>query len=109
MDTYSAGNEINIGLALTTVAAGSGYRSVSTPKTYTVNGSTTSGVGSATVQIQGSADNITWDPAIGTITLTLGTVATSDSLASMDRYKWVRLNVTAISGTGASINGWIGY
>jgi hypothetical protein len=93
----------------TTAAAGAATRSVSATKTYQANGVTTSGAGSATIAVQGSNDDGTsWD-TIGTITLTLSTTSSSDSFASDDRYTWLRGNVTAISGTGASVDLTMGY
>ena len=77
-------------------------------KTIQASGTTTSGVGSATIQIQGSLDGSSWD-TFGTITLTLGTVSTSDSFASNDRYPMIRANVSALSGTGASVNVNMGF
>ncbi|MFA6046776.1 MAG: hypothetical protein WC718_17475, partial [Phycisphaerales bacterium] len=67
------------------------------------------GAGAATILVQGTNNNgASWD-TIGTITLTLGTTRTSDSFTSSDRYVAVRGNVTAISGTGASVNLTMGY
>lgn len=78
-------------------------------KTYQANGTTTAGSGAATILVQGSNDNgANWD-TIGTITLTLGTTTASDSFTSNDRYTHVRGNVTALSGTGASVNLHMGY
>jgi hypothetical protein len=73
-------------------------------RTYQAWGATTSGSGSATIQIQGTNNGgITWD-TIGTITLTLGASATSDSFSSLDRFTMLRGNVTALSGTGAAVS-----
>lgn len=79
-------------------------------KTFQAWGTTSSGTGSATIAVQGSNDQgqAVWD-TIGTITLTLGTAATSDSFTSDDRYAVLRGNVTAISGTGASVSLTMGY
>lgn len=91
----------------TTVAAGVAVSSFSGVKTYQATGKTTSGAGSATIVVEGSNNNINWD-TIGTITLTLSSTAAddsnSDSFASEDRYTLIRGNVTALSGTGASVN-----
>jgi hypothetical protein len=93
----------------TTVAAGTAKNGISGAKTYDVWGTTTAGSGAATVQIQGSAnEGLTWN-LLGTITLTLGTSATSDGFTSDDRYTLIRGNVTAISGTGAAVNAAMGY
>lgn len=93
----------------TTVAAGSTLVNPNAQKTYQANGVTSAGAGAATILVQGSNDNgASWD-TIGTITLTLGTTRTSDSFTSADRYSQVRGNVTAISGTDASVNLVMGY
>jgi hypothetical protein len=93
----------------TTVAAGTAKNGVSGVKTYQAWGTTTAGAGAATIKIQGSAnEGATWDD-LGTITLTLGTSATSDGFTSDDRYTVVRGNVTAISGADASVNLAMGY
>jgi hypothetical protein len=92
----------------TTVAAAPAANGRNARKTYQANGTTGSGTGSATINVEGSLNGSNWD-VIGTITLTLGTSSTSDSFASDDRYTLVRGNVTAISGTGASVNLSMGY
>jgi hypothetical protein len=94
--------------AATSVAAGSACNGRNARKSYQASGTTTSGTGSASINVEGSLDGSNWD-VIGTITLTLGTSSTSDSFASDDRYTLVRGNVTAISGTGASVNLSMGY
>lgn len=68
-------------------------------------GSTSASTGSATILIQVS--NVNTDAAfitMGTITLTLGTTVTADGFASDAPWRFVRAKVSAISGTGASVN-----
>lgn len=89
--------------ARTTTGAGTSQIGVAARKTYQADGTTTNGAGAATIYVQGSNDNTNWD-TIGTITLTLATTTSSDSLASDDRYAFVRGNVNSISGTGAVVN-----
>lgn len=110
MTTGSDSRSRTILLNATTVAAGSAVNGVSSTKTYQATGRTTSGAGAATIQVQGSNDEgNTWD-TIGTITLTLtNTALVSDGFSSDDRYQRIRGNVTAISGTGASVNLRMGY
>lgn len=73
-----------------------------------VVGGTSSGSGAATVDVEVSnVPNPTVDghwSVAGTITLTLGTDITSDALALVVPYKRIRVNVTAISGTGAKVS-----
>lgn len=93
----------------TATGAGAGKSGVAAVKTYQATGAVSSGTGSATVAVQGTNNGgVTYDQ-IGTITLTLGTASTSESFTSDDRYQQVRGNVTAISGTGASVSLTMGY
>lgn len=94
--------------AVTATGAGSAANGVRGNKTYHASGTTSSGTGAATIQVQGSHTGVSWD-TIGTISLTLGTTATSDGFASEDRYAMVRGNVTALSGTGAAVTLSVGY
>jgi hypothetical protein len=90
--------------ATTAVAQATAYKD-SPFATFQAYGTTTAGGGTVTVLIQGS--NIDLDAAfitIGTITLTLGTTVTSDGFVTSAPWKYVRANVSAISGTGASVN-----
>jgi hypothetical protein len=87
----------------TGTGAGTGQPNAAAWKTYQANGTTGSGSGAATILVQGSNDDSSWD-TIGTITLTLSTTNASDSFTSNDRYLYVRGNVSAISGTSASVN-----
>lgn len=68
--------------------------------TYQATGATTNGVGSAVVAIEVSNDNSAWITA-GTITLTLGTSATTDGFAVNAAWVYTRAKVTTLTGTGA--------
>jgi len=72
--------------------------------TFQAYGTTTAGSGSVTILIQGSnlidANSFI---TLGTITLTLGTTLTSDGFVSNAPWKYVRCNVSAITGTGANV------
>jgi hypothetical protein len=73
--------------------------------TFQATGTTTASTGAATIKIQGSnLDDANSYVDLGTITLTLGTTLTADGFATSAPWKYVRANVTAISGTGASVN-----
>ncbi len=89
----------------TSQAAGDAVDGIAKTKTYQAWGKTTAGAGAATILVQGSNDEgNTWD-TIGTISLTLtNTANVSDGFSSEDRYHKLRGNVSAISGTGASVN-----
>lgn len=88
--------------------AGSAVQNLAGVKTYQADGTTSAGAGAATILVQGSNDGTNWD-TIGTITLTLATTTSSDSFASDDRYAHIRGNVSAISGTDASVNLSMGF
>ena len=71
--------------------------------TVQVYGSTASGTGAATVDIEvGNASGI-WITA-GTITLSLSTTPSSDGFALDARWSMIRANVISISGTGAKVS-----
>lgn len=93
----------NLITAATGTGAVSSVKNVQRVKTYQANGTTSAGSGAATIKVQGSNNDANWDD-IGTISLTLATTTSSDSFTSDDRYLYVRGNVTAISGTNASVN-----
>jgi len=68
----------------------------------------TAGTQTATVTIECSDDGIhTCATVMGTITLS-GTLTASDGFASTASWKYVRANVTAISGTGAVVTAFLG-
>lgn len=78
-------------------------------KTYQAYGTTTVGAGAATIEIRGrNSAGADWD-LVGTLDLVLGVAATSDSFTSNDRYAEVRADVTALSGTGASVGATMGH
>lgn len=83
-------------------------------RTFQAMGTTSSGSGSATIIIEASdkatpveTSNVDWT-TLGTITLTLGTTQTNDGFVSDASWRWIRARVSAISGTGATVNGYMG-
>ena len=62
---------------------------------------TLSAAATATGKVQTRFQANKW-VSLGTVTLT-GTLENSDGFATASGWKWVRVNVTAISGTGASV------
>jgi hypothetical protein len=94
--------------AATTTATGTGVgmatnnRISESLRTFQSTGTTSAGSGAATVLIEVSNDNVVW-LTLGTITLTLGTSATSDGFASNAPWGNVRARVSSISGTNASV------
>jgi hypothetical protein len=83
-------------------------RDTSAVATYTYHsfqavGTTSTSTGAATVLIQVSNDGVNFF-TLGTITLTLGTAATSDGFAVANTYEYYRANLSAVSGTGATVS-----
>jgi hypothetical protein len=97
----------------TLTGAGSTFPGYPGIKTFEAVGRTTAGAGAATVQIRGRNSAQAGWQVIGTITLTLsasgGTNDAADGFLSEDRYAEVSANVTAISGTGATVDASMGY
>lgn len=89
--------------AAATGAGDSFYMPEDGETTFQASGTTTAGSGAATIAIQVSNDASNWITA-GTITLTLGTSATTDGFALAAKWKHSRANVTALSGTGAAVS-----
>lgn len=64
------------------------------------------GAVTATVIVEVSLDNSTWLTA-GTITLS-GTTSAADGFVMDAPWRYVRARISAISGTGATVNCWMG-
>jgi hypothetical protein len=69
-------------------------------------GAVVSGVGAATVLVQGSNEptpsSASWF-TLDTLSLTLGTTVTQDNGSHSAPTKWIRANVSAVTGTGANV------
>lgn len=76
-------------------------------RTFHASGTVSNSTGAATVKVQVSADGTTWIDAC-TVTLTLSTTAAGDGCAMSASWPLVRGNVTAISGTGATVSLYMG-
>lgn len=94
----------------TTTGAGVAWHPRDVPATNTYNfhsfqasGNTSASTGAATVLIEVSNDGVNY-LTLGTITLTLGTSATSDGFAVINTWEYYRANLSAISGTGATVS-----
>ena len=78
--------------------------------TFQAYGTTSAGAGAATIIVEvsnkdapGVTTDVGWKTA-GTFTLTLGTTEVNDIFVLDAPYKFCRAQVTAISGTDASVN-----
>jgi hypothetical protein len=93
--------------AVTTTGLQEKFQPRGSKKVFQAYGTTSAGAGSATIVIQGSifGDNFI---TLGTISLTLGTTLTSDGFAIDACWPFVRANVSAISGTNATVTGDMG-
>lgn len=87
----------------TTTGAGFSTASPAPHSAIQVYGTTTSGTGSATVNVEVRNAGGPWMVA-GTISLSLSTTATGDGFVMDAGWHEVRANVTAISGTGATVS-----
>lgn len=92
--------------AVLVTGAGTAYEDTRRHKTFQAYGTTASGAGAATIKIQvsnlatpGAND---WIDA-GTIVLTLATTSSTDGFVMDANWRWVRANVSAISGTTATV------
>lgn len=90
----------------TATGAGPRYESGIPHVSFQAYGATTAATGAATVKLEGSNVNTPgvndW-VVLGTVTLTLGTTSTTDGLTIYAPWRWLRVNLTAISGTGATV------
>lgn len=98
--------------ARTTTGGGERHNPWGAELSFHVVGRTTAGVGSATVKIQVSdIENPTidghWLDALEVV-LTLGTTDTSHGQQIDAAWRHIRANVTAISGTNASVDVYMG-
>jgi len=92
---------------VTSTVTGDGLYKDSPASTFqaTVTGT---GAVTATVLLDVSNDNVNWVATVmGTITLT-GTTSASDGFTTNAPWKFVRARVTAISGTGATVQVYMG-
>lgn len=94
--------------AVTSAGAGSSFKLPALYSTYQCVANGTSGAFSATVLVQVSNDGTNWETAI-TFTMS-GTATTADTAGDVISapWKYVRGNVTAISGTGANVTLYMG-
>ena len=89
--------------AFTTTTNSDAVEPFHTNRTFEVYGTTSSGSGSAVVNWEvRNSENAAWS-ILATITVTLGTSTASGGATSSAAWKFVRANVTTLSGTGAQV------
>lgn len=111
---FNTVSSVQLLTAVTTTASGGMISPRCINRTFQGMGTTSSGVGAAAIVIEASnkptpteGTTVDWT-ALGTISLTLGTTQTNDGLVSVASWRWVRARVSSISGTGASVNAYMG-
>lgn len=72
-----------------------------------VEGATSAGAGAATVKIQVRASQDAEWLDLATFTMTLSTTKVSEGFVSEAPWPLIRANVTAISGTDATLDAWV--
>lgn len=98
----------------TTTVTGGKYSPRCINRTFQAMGTTSSGSGSSAIVIEASNKDIPVEGSavdwttLGTITLTLGTTQTNDGFVSAASWRWIRARVSSISGTGATVNAYLG-
>ncbi len=100
--------------AATTTATGGYVSPRCVNRTFQAMGTTSSGSGASDIIIEASnkptpatGTTVDWT-TLGTISLTLGTTQTNDGFVSSASWRWIRARVSSISGTGASVNAYMG-
>jgi len=105
----STGNISTLLDAVTATGAGTAAELPAADATFQCIANGTSGAFSATVNVEVSNDNTNWETAI-TFSMS-GTATTADTAGDniAAPWKYIRGNVTAISGTGANVTLTMGY
>ncbi len=97
---------------LLSAVAATGAGSIAAPpygrKTLQVVGRTTNSTGSATVTLEVSNDKVNWITA-ASVVVALSTAEATGGVAMDASWKYVRPNVTALSGTGATVDAYLGH
>lgn len=90
--------------SVTTTGASSQQEPFHTNRSFEAYGATSAGAGAATIKIQvRNSEDADWKD-LGTITLTLSTTTSGDGFVTSAAWRYVRANVTAISGTDATVS-----
>lgn len=101
---------VNILSAATTTISGSAHQPWGGKRVFQAYGTTSAGSGSATIKIEASLDGVGW-VELDSLSLTLATTrATGVEDSSENGFPWlnIRARVSAITGTDASVNVWMG-
>lgn len=106
MPSYTPNNQ-ELLVEVTAIEATKRLRTQSKDFTVQAKGQTSSGAGTATILVQASnLDNPTVDTdwvTLDTLSLTLATTTSSDFGQFSATWRWVRANLTVLTGTGAAV------
>ena len=106
MEGFASISSVKILDGATATGAGEVHFPACKDRVYHLLGNVSAATGAAGVTVEVSNDNVNWVSG-GTMALTLGTTITSDSLPSVAPWRYVRGNVTSISGTNAAVTLWL--
>lgn len=93
----------SLGTDITSTGAQTAFEPWGHVTTFHGYGSTSSGSGAASIKIQVSNDGVSYID-MGTITLTLSTTVSADGFSAVVPWRYYRMNVSSISGTGAKVS-----
>lgn len=102
MSTQTKISCVNILTNATATGAGSSHPVWSVKKTFQGTGSVSASTGSVDVDIEVSNDNVNFI-VMGSVSLSLTTTPSTDGFTTDSPWKYVRANVTAITGTDATV------
>lgn len=86
----------------------SGNQDFFSKRSWQAVGRTGSGSGAATIIIEGSNDDTNY-LELGEIVLALTTSDSSDAIVTCSAWRFARMRITAISGTGATVDFYIAH
>jgi len=111
INTLVSNRAIQITTAQTTTGGGPLYQLNSEMRSAQAFAATTSGSGTCSLDIQGTnilnPTEYQW-VTLGTITLSFDTNGATDGIQGNSSWTYTRAKVTSITGTGTSINVWVG-
>jgi hypothetical protein len=101
------GRETRLLTDVTATDTGDAKRIRGSKVVFYAEGDTSAGAGAATIVVEAKPEGGSVWVLLGTISLTLGTTKTADGFAIDAPWGEVRMRVSAISGTDATVDGWM--
>lgn len=101
--TYAIAQSVLLA-GVTSTGAGSAVEATyAGSKQFQAYAQTTAGTGTAVITVECSLNGTVWNSTpLGTISLSVGTTTVAEGLTTTDRCRYLRGNVSSISGTGTS-------